>query len=448
MKIVVVGAGQVGYSVAVEMSKKHDVSVVDIDYDVLDELPHDLDVYQGEGTNMEILQEAGVEDAHVVVAGTSGDRTNILVCSTAKILNDNTFTICRVGNASFLQTWHQSHKAFGVDLMLARSYLTARSLVKLIGYRTKRESARDVAFFADHQIQMAEYDVLENSPIANFTVKQADQFEGLSFAAILRNNEMIIPTGKEKIKPEDRIVVIGIPEKVQSFGVKLNPTKNLEQLKNIVIFGGSETGFQTAQLLSNKDLNLKIIENNPKRARFLAEELPEALILEENALDTSLWREEQLGQSDLHISALGSDESNLLASLTSNQKGIPQVLSIVHEQKNVEVFEDTDIDAVIHPREVVVEDINRQIRQSYAENISSVVHHKGEVFEITIDEESHAAGKQIKDIISSLPGQMVVGAIRRNNGIIVPRGKTKMQAEDQVVILAPSDVSEEIARQI
>ncbi|MGM0380994.1 MAG: Trk system potassium transporter TrkA [bacterium] len=448
MKIVIVGAGQVGYSVAVKMAEKHEVSVVDIDFEVLDELPPELDVYQGEGTNMEVLKEAGVEEAHVVVAGTSGDRTNILVCSTAKILNNNTFTIARVGDASYLQTWRQGHKAFGVDLMLARSYLTGRALVKLIGYRTKRESARDVAFFADRQIQMAEYDVQENSPIANYTVKQADRFEGLTFGAILRDNKMIIPTGKEKIKPGDRVVVIGKPEKVQSFGVKINPSEKIDKLNDVIIFGGSDTGYQTARLLNNKNLNIKIVEKDPRRAHFLAEELPDSLVLREDAFDQSLWAEEQFDRADLHIAALGSDESNLLAGLTGKQKEIAQVISIVHEQKNVEVFENTEIDATIHPREVTVENINRQIRQSYAENIASIVHHKGEVFEINIDEDSGAAGRKIKDIISSLPGQMVVGAIRRNNQVIIPRGNTKLQAHDRLVILAPSDISEDIARQL
>jgi trk system potassium uptake protein TrkA len=448
LKIVIVGAGQVGSSVAAKMAEDNEVIVVDEDFDALDNIPYNLEVVQGDGTDMDVLKKAGVADADVLVAATDADRTNILICSTGKIISSQTYTIARVASASYLHTWKHGRKAFRVDLMLARSYLAGRSIAKLIGYRSARETARDVAYFADRSIQMAEFDVPETSPIANNTVRRADRFSGLTFGAIFRDEDMIIPHGSEEIKPGDRLVVIGEPDKVRNFGMEINPEEVQSRVESVVIFGAGEAGFQTARLLSKKNIDLQIVESDPDRARFVAEKCPDALVLQGNALDYSFWEEEQLEHADMHIVTLHPDGKSLLVALHSKKSAAGQVISIVHEQPNVALFEEAGIDLVVHPREVVVEDIIRNIKESYVENIASIVHHRGEVFEVKIEEDSRVCGKKIKDIVSSFPAPLVVGAIRREGKVIVPRGDTELKAGDRVVMLSEADTAEEIAREI
>ncbi|MFP4686722.1 MAG: Trk system potassium transporter TrkA [bacterium] len=448
MKIVIVGAGQVGSSVAEQMIETNEVIVVDNDFKSLDNIPYNLEVVHGDGTSMEILKEAGVGEADVLVAGTNADRTNILICSTGKIIAGNIYTIARVKSSSYLQTWKYGRNAFGVDFMLARSYLAGRSIAKLIGYRSARETARDIAYFADRSIQMAEFDVPENSPLAHNTVRRADRFEGLTFGAIFRDEEMIIPHGSEEIKPGDRLVAIGEPDAVRAFGMEINPEESRQKIKSVVIFGGGEVGYQTARLLSEKNIDLRIVEADGERARYLAEQFPDALVLHGNGLDYDFWEEEQLQQADMHIVALHPDGKSLLVALQSKRSEAGQVISVVQEQANVSLFEEAGIDLVVHPREVIVEDIIRSIKRSYAENIASIVHHRGEVFELKIKESSPIRGKKIKDIVSSFPEPLVVGAIRREEKVIVPRGDTEIKTGDRVVMLAETDAAEDIAREI
>lgn len=444
MEIIVAGAGQVGHSIATEISSDHTVTVIDRQGEQLDQVPYEVEAVHGNASDLDVLSEAGVESADMLITCTSDDRTNILTCSTARTIA-NPFTIARVSASSYLETWENSRKAFGVDRMVGRSKLTAEAIMEKIGFQTRKTAPRDVKYFGDGRIQMAEYDVGDSSLIEGKTVRETDQFPGLTFGAILRDGEIHFPDGSSEIREDDRIVVIGIPSSVQEFGMQVQPFQHERNLEDIVIAGGGEIGYQITDLLEEQDKKTRLIEPNRERAQFLSENLSNTIVLEGSALDRSLWNQERLHRSDLLIVSIRPDERGLLVSLIGKQMGIDQVICTVHNQNYLQVFESSDVDFSIHPREVVSDEITRYVLESYAENVTDIEHHQGELFEIEITEESSHIGIPLRKWRSEFPDHMVIGAILREKDVVVPRGDTELQEHDRVVILSDPEVAEEIA---
>jgi trk system potassium uptake protein TrkA len=443
VRVVIIGAGQVGSSIAADLDSSHEVVVVERDPDRAEELNYSLDVLaiQGDGTAVSTLEEAGVEEADMVIASTDNDETNIVACSTVKAVSD-AFTIARVKNTEYLWTWRRSEKAFGVDFMVCTNLLTAEAIVRVVGL----PAARDVDPFAGGRVQMAEFEVDESSPIADQTVQEADRFEALTFAAIVRNGSVEIPRGETVIQAGDRVVVIGSPRSVQEFAGTVAPEESPGTAEEVVIIGGSEIGFHVARLLEERGFNPRLIERDTDRARELAEELPDTVVMESDATDLDFLEREHVGEADMVIAALDSDEKNLLVSLLAKRLGVERTVAVIDTTAYVELFEAVGIDVGVSPREVVAEEITRFTREGGAENVALIESDKAEVLEIEIDTDSVLAGKAIRDGIGDLPDGVVIGAITRDREFVVPRGNTVVERGDHVVVFVDADVSEEVSK--
>ncbi|MUV56923.1 Trk system potassium transporter TrkA [Halogeometricum sp. CBA1124] len=437
MRVVIVGAGQVGSSIAADLDDVHEVVVVDRDAERVEEMNYSLDVLgiTGDGTALSTLEQAGIEDADMVIASTDNDETNIVVCSTAKAISD-AFTIARVKNTEYLRTWQRSKKAFGIDFMVCTNLLAAESIVRIIGL----PAARDVDPFAGGQVQMAEFEVDEDSPITNVTVREADRFDALTFAAILRNGTVEIPRGETVIQPGDRVVVIGTPKSVQEFARSVAPDESPGAAEEVVVVGGSEVGYHVARLLEERGFRPRLVERDPDRARTLAEALPDTVVMESDATDMEFLEREHVGEADLVVAALESDEKNLLVSLLAARLGVERTVAVIDTTEYVDLFEAVGVDVGVSPREVVAEEITRFTREGGAENVALIESDKAEVLEIEVDDASILAGREIRESVSELPDGVVVGAITRNREFITPRGDTVVEAGDHVVLFVDASV--------
>lgn len=444
MNILIVGAGQVGQTVARELAPEHTVVAIDQRYEALERVPAAARVVQGDGVKLDVLQEGNVEAADVLIACTDDDRSNILICSTAKLVADP-FAIARVAHTQFLDTWQTSRKAFGVDLMVGRSYLTARAVARLVGFQSAEESALDERFFADGRIEMAEFDVTETSPLANGTVEQADRFQGITFASLFRDGEMMIPRGSTRLQADDRLVVIGNPEDVKAFGVQLNPSTTEQDLTQIIILGGGEIGLQAARLLHRRGLSVQLVEKNARRAEQIAEVLPEALVLQNDATDRAFWEAERLHRADLCIVAVRPDDQVFLAGLLAKKLGVPRVFGVIREQQYVDVGEMSALDGVVHPREETATYISQHVLENYAHSVARIEHERAEVFEITLTAGGRLTDRRIENAVPDLPGPCTVGALLRGGRILIPRGDTVLREDDRVVIIAATEHAEAIA---
>lgn len=437
MHIIIVGAGQVGSSIAADLAPSHDVIVVDYDASRVEELNYSLDVLGtvGDGTSLGTLEDAGIDKADMVIASTDDDETNIVVCSTVKAVAD-AFTIARVKDTEYLRTWQRSNRAFGVDFMVCTNLLTAESIARMIGL----PAARDVDPFANGEVQMAEFELSEASPIAGQTIASADQFESLTFASILRDGAVEMPRGETTLHPADRVVVIGSPGSVQEFASTVDPEETAADPEEVVIIGGTKIGYHIARLLEAQGINPRVIEQEDDRARELAEKLPASIVMQSDPTDIEFLERERLGDADVVVTVLDSDERNLLVSLLASLMGVERTIAVINTTEYVDLFETVGVDVGLSPREVVAEEITQFTREGDAENVALIESDKAEVLEIEIDRDSILADRPIRDAINDLPDGVVVGAITRDNKFITPRGDTMITVGDRVVVFVDTDV--------
>jgi trk system potassium uptake protein TrkA len=434
VNVVVVGAGEVGSSIAANLAAAHDVTVIDRDPDRVENLTYSQDVLaiRGDGASLATLREANVADADIVIASTDDDETNLVICGTAKTVS-GAFRIARVRRTQYLDTWTEAEGAFGVDFMVGTDLLTAESIVRVIGL----PAAHDVDSFANDRVRMAQLAVTDRTPIVGETVQEADRYEQLTFAAVLRGEEVLSPTGETVIEAGDELVVIGSPESVQQFASALAPEQRT--VGDVVIVGGSAVGALAARLLEERGFRPRLIERDADRARELAEELPRTTVMCHDGTDRDFLRREHVDEADVLVAALESDEKNLFAALLADRLGTARTVAVVEEMSYVDLFEQVGIDVAVNPREVTAEEITRFTHEQHTENVALIEGDRAEVLEIEIDADSSLAGRPIQESVASLPAGLVVGAITRDEEFITPRGETVIEPGDHVVIFAHRD---------
>lgn len=443
MRVIVIGAGEVGSSIAADLSSAHEVVVVELDPDRAEALTYELDVLaiQGDGTSLDVLEEAGLDNADMVIASTDSDEANIVACATAKTVGD-AFTIARVKKVEYLRTWERSGKAFNVDFMVSTDLLTAQTIVRIAGL----PGARDVDTFADGAVRMAEFEVTAETPIAGQTVAEADRFASLTFAALLRDDAILIPDGDTVIEAGDDLVVIGSPDSVGAFSRDLSTGTN--DVSDVVVFGGSAVGYQTARLFSNSELDARLVENDADRARELAEELPETVVMHSDATDQEFLDREHVGDADLVVAALDSDERNLLVSLLSKRLGAKRAVAVVETTAYAPLFETVGIDVAVNPRDVVAEEITRFTHGRQMENVALIEDSRAEVIEVELDDESILVDRSIAEAVAQLPDGVVVGAATRNGEFVTPRGDTVLERGDHVVLFVDESSISSVVDQV
>jgi trk system potassium uptake protein TrkA len=443
MRVIVVGAGEVGSSIAESLAGSHEVTVVDIDRELVESLQYSLDVLtlHGDGGDVDTLLEAGVADADIIIASTDDDETNIVTCGVAKTASD-AFTIARVKRPQYLRAWRNEQGAFGVDFMVCTDLLAAKNIVGVIGLPT----AQDVDTFADGLVQMTEFEIPPDSPVAGQTVQEADRFDSLTFAAIIRGDEVVIPRGDTRIDAEDDLVVIGSPESTREFSAAIAPQR--EGPRDVVIVGGGEIGFQTARLLEERGFSPRLVERNPERARWLAEQLPATTVLESDATDQEFLDRENVGRADAVIAALENDQQNLLATLLAKRLGAGRAVAVVNTGEFTDLFEAVGVDVAVSPRESTAEEITRFTRARRAENVSIIEGDRAEVLELEVNGDSAVAGRTIREASADFPSGVVVGAISRDGVLITPRGDTEIRRGDHVVVFADIDAIDAVTAMI
>lgn len=439
MYVIVVGAGEVGRTIATNLQDSHDVAIVDRDGQLVEELTYELDVLtvNGDGTKREVLEQAGLETAQMVIACTDNDETNAVVCGTAKTVSD-AFTIARVRRRTLLETWQGSQTAFGVDFMVCTDLLAARAVFRVSGI----PGAQDVNAFAGGLVRMAEVEIGPDSPVTGRTVSEADHFDSMTFAALFREEEMIVATGETPIEAGDRVVVIGSAASVRSFASEVTP--GVAETDEIVIVGGSSIGFQIAREFEDHGYSPRLIEGDAERARECAEALPKTTVLQNDPTDMEFLETEHVDRADVVIAALESDEQNLLVSLLGRRLGVKRTIAVIEHFEYADIFETVGVDAAINPREETAEEIVRFTRKTHTEKVAMLEGDRAEVIEIEIRADSPLVGRQIADSIGEFPDGVVIGAISRGGELITPRGDTVINPGDHVVVFVDAEVLDRV----
>ncbi|ADC64300.1 TrkA-N domain protein [Ferroglobus placidus DSM 10642] len=420
MRIVIAGAGEVGYNIAKDVSDAHEVVVIESDEEKIIDLERlNVETIIGNAANVEILKKAEVKKADIFVAVTGNDEVNLLSGLAAKKLGAEK-VIVRVGNPEYVDRPVIKNHPLGYDILLCPQLVLATEIAKLI-------TIPGAVYFASiEDLEVVELQVSENSPIAGKRIAEINIPEGIIIGAIHRGNEIIVPKGEERIFPGDRLAVIGWSGQT---GVARR-IMGIPVVKNVVIFGGGTVGSYLARMLDKSSLNIKLIDSNERRCEELCSMLRRTKVIYGDATDMDLLIEEEVGKSDVVVAATDSDEKNLLSSLLAKNLGAKKAIARVEKGKYVELFEKVGVDVALSPRKVTYLEVMRQLRLMRVETLGD---YEASIAVLEYVASKKLDGKKIREI--KFPENTIVGAIKRNGEIIIPRGDTEIKLGDRLYIL-------------
>ena len=431
MRIFVIGAGQVGTTIVEALHDEHELTVFDLDEERLAALSQRFDVhtYEGNGASRRVLSEAGITSADLLIACTSRDETNIVAAMISKACSSRTTTVVRTTNPEYLEVWHEGQ--LDVDFIVSSEVETAHAISKTIGV----PAARQTDTFADGQVQMVEFDVTEKadpsllgSPLRG-TALPADS----RVAAIIRDNDVVIPRGGEDIRSGDRIVVIGSPVAAKAWGELIAP--GTATVRDVVVFGAGRAGIAVARLLLEQGIGVRLIEASRERARYVAAELPDARVYNATGFDPDFLERERIADAQVAVFAMRDDMKNHFAAALAKVHGAEFTIAIVHDTPSQEVFEYAGVDVTVNPRQITAEEIVRFAHDPRTQQVVMLEGDRFEVLDITTKRDSEYVGLAFKDM--PIRGA-VIGAIVRNGRAVFPRSDEILQPGDRVIVFTES----------
>lgn len=431
MHIFITGAGDVGYHLARELSGDYDVTVIDQNSRACERLEEiDVKVLQGNAANAQLLMEAGIQDADIVVAVTGNDEVNIITCITASHLGVER-TIARVSNSDYIDQPMKDRKQIGIGLMICPELVMAERIVKDLYFPSMVERRR----LAGGKAELIELAVAEGSPLEG-PIASLELPENCKLAAIKRGEEILIARKEESIRAGDRLILTSDSKSVPKLRRMIHEDTASSK---VMIVGGGVVGFYLATWLEKMDFDLKLLEIDNVRCQELAEELPETLILNGDGTDISLIKAENAGSMDAVFSVTGFDEKNLLCSLLAKQLGADKIVARVDRSDYIDLFEMVGVDHAISPGRVTVDAVLKLIRGG--EEVISAGREEAQVLEFRAEKEAKILGKNAAE---KMPKGAILGMIMRGSQPIIPTSETEVKEGDRIFVLALPKVSAKV----
>lgn len=437
MRIIIIGAGEVGYSIAKQLSEENqDVVLIDKDPKKVRRIGENIDVQTlwGSGTSPRMLRDAGIEDADMLIAATDSDEANLIACLLARNLNRHMMKIARVKNSEYLAEKDLFGKELlGIDLIINTRAMMVDTILGLMAV----PGASEVIDFVGGKIKLISFLITDESPIAGRQLSSLKGQKGnILVGAIVRGQQILIPGGRDTIQPYDLVY----------FVVRGNDViRTLEDLKfqtrpiaHVVIVGAGETGMTLAAALDEKRLHVKVIDENSERCKHLATTLRHAVVIRGDGTDRDLLREENVGEADLLITLTGDEESNILISLLAKGMGTRRTITRVSKLSYIPVVCDIGLDTVINPRMAAVRAILQYIRQGKILSVAPLRDEHAEALEAEAMETSDIVNTPLKNV--KFPEGAILGAVVRGEEIMIPNGDTVILPHDRLIIFALQQV--------
>lgn len=435
MKIIILGAGQVGGTLAEHLaSEANDITVVDTDQDRLRALGDRLDIrtVHGRGSFPTVLRQAGADDADMLVAVTSSDETNMVACQVAYTLFQTPTKIARVRESAYLtRSGLFANGAIPVDVLISPEQVVTHYIKRLIEY----PSALQVIDFAGGKVQMVAVKAYYGGPLVGQQLRQLRTHMpnvDTRVAAIFRRDRPIIPQGDTVIEADDEVFFIAAKADIRAV---MGEMRRLDvSYKRIVIAGGGQIGERLAEAIENR-YQVKIIEMNPARCRHLSDTLNNTVILQGSSSDRDLLVEENIDNADLFLALTNDDEANIMSSLLAKRLGAKKVMTIINNPAYVDLVQGGEIDIAVSPQLATIGTLLAHVRRGDIVSVHSLRRGAAEAIEIVAHgdaKSSKVIGKAIMHI--NLPPGTTIGAITRADQVIIAHDSTVIESGDHVVM--------------
>ena len=418
MKIIILGAGQVGSTLATNLvSEDNDITLVDDESLNLEHLQdkHDLRVMQGLASSPKILRDAGAPDADLLIAVTSSDEINMVACQIAYTLFNTPTKIARIRNSEYLKEKEKlfSTDAFPIDHIISPENLVTQDIVRLISY----PGALQVAYFAKDKIS---------------TLKEHLPHIDCRIVSILRQDKVIRPQGSTIIEAGDEVTFICATVHIKAV---MSELQRLEKpYKRVMIVSGGNIGAGVSKQLE-AHCSVKLIERNAERATALAEKLSKTLVFHGDASDQNLLFEEHIENIDVFLSLSSDDEANIMSALLAKRLGAKKAMVLIQRMAYINLIQGGTIDIAISPQQATISALLGHVRKGDVANVVSLRHGLAEALEIVVhgdENTSNVIGREIGSL--KLPTGTLIGAILRDNDVIIGNSQTLIQEGDHVIV--------------
>ncbi|MEQ8219975.1 MAG: Trk system potassium transporter TrkA [Arenibacter sp.] len=434
MKIIIAGAGEVGFHLAKLLSyESQDITLIDTNKDSLSYADSHLDirVLRGDATSIAILKDAQVEKSDLVIGVTSSETTNITLCMLAKQLGCKR-TIARISNAEFIHNKEAIRfPDLGIDELISPEALAATEIQLLLN----QSAFNNTYEFEEGLLIMVGVSLPSTAPFVGKTVKEAATiFPELHFMPIaiqrMGTQYTIVPRGDTVFKDNDQVYFITSREGLDEL-YKLTG-KEKKEIKNVMILGGSKVGFKTARDLCRNKFNVKLIEKNKEKAFDLADELPNALIINGDGRNVELLEEENLEAMDAFVAVTGNSETNIMSCLVAKSKNVKKTIALVENMDYFQLSHSIGIDTLLNKKLLAANNIFRHIRKGEIVAMTRLNNLNAEILEFIVKPTSQVNGQIIREL--EFPREATIGGVIRDNQGIIALGGFRITEGDRVVV--------------
>ena len=440
MRIIVIGAGKVGYTLADRLTaEEHDVTIVDRNDAVIERCQDSMDVMciRGNGANARTLVEAGVDRADILIAATASDETNMLCCLMAKRLGAK-YTIARIRDPEYNESQLLLQQEMGIDVATNPERATAQEISKLLRF----PFAGSIESFARGQVELVEFRALKDDVIIGIPLKdiasRVPNIPQVQYSIVERDKDVIIPSGDFLIREGDKVYITGNIVNITNYFRFLG--RNSLKVRHCMVLGGGKITYYLARNIIPLGIHMTIFEMNPEKARALSEQFPKADIILGDGTDQDLLEEQGLNQMDAYISLSNRDEENLMTSMYASRKGVPKVIAKNTRTAYADILNQLGLDSIVSPQSITCSTILRYVRArehskgTQIERLYRLADGKAEAMEFIARAGDSYIGIALKDL-HIRPGNLV-SLILHPGKVIIPFGNDRIEAGDHVLIIS------------
>ena len=439
MKIIIIGCGKVGSTLAEELCEEdqdHELVVIDKNPRKIQQLSESVDVmgYAGNGSSIQVLSEAGVEEADILIAVTGSDELNLLCCLIAKKVS-RCHTIARVRNPVYNKEIHFIKKKLGISMIINPEFAAAMEISRLLRF----PSAIKLDTFSKGRVELLKFKLFPEFGLGGMTV--AEIMEKMRCDVLIcgveRNGQVFIPDGDFILEDMDLVSIIASPKNSSLFFEKVGV--HMHKVKNALIVGGGTLGYYLAAILSDMKVKIKLIEEKKERCEELSELLPSVTVIYGDGTDKKLLLEEGLAEAESFVTLTNLDEENILLSLFAKKISRAKLVTKVNRIAFDDIVDGLDLGSVIHPKYITSDYILQYVRamgNSLSSNVETLYHildGRAEALEFAVRETSPVTGIPLSEL--RLKKNLLIACINRNGEVHIPRGQDVIQPGDTVIVV-------------